>query len=113
MGRSMSWLDDALKPRSLTEHIAWLRTWGHLMAKTIEWIEKLSVENLSLKNRLDAVVSEESVERVARAMWQEENIRVMGRPRLVPWSQAAVGEAEKWRGLAKVAIKAVCAEVKS
>jgi hypothetical protein len=109
----MSWLQDALKPRSLSDHIAWLKTWGHAMAKTIEWIEKLSVENLSLKNRLDKVVSEESVERAARAMWQEENIRVMGRPRHKPWSQAAEGDAEKWRGLAKVAIKAVCAEVRS
>lgn len=38
----MRWIDEALRPRSLDEHIAWVKTWGHPMAETVKWLQTIA-----------------------------------------------------------------------
>ncbi len=50
---------------------------------------------------------EEKLEAMAEAMWQAENVRMMGRPRLVEWAEAGDQQHVHWRASAYAAAEAV------
>lgn len=50
---------------------------------------------------------EEKLEAMAEAMWQAENVRMMGRPRLVEWAEAGEQPHMHWRASARAAAEAI------
>lgn len=50
---------------------------------------------------------EEKIEAMAEAMWQAENVRMMGRPRLVEWVEAGEQPHMHWRASARAAAEAI------
>lgn len=50
---------------------------------------------------------EEKIEAMAKAMWQAENVRNMGRPRLVEWVEAGEHPHMHWRASALAAAEAI------
>jgi hypothetical protein len=50
---------------------------------------------------------EEKLEAMAKAMWQAENVRMMGRPRLVEWAEAGEHPHMHWRASALAAAEAI------
>jgi len=52
-------------------------------------------------------LNREALEKAAAAAWNEESRRALGRDRLVPWSEVAEHDQERWRGLARAAISAL------
>lgn len=47
------------------------------------------------------------IEAIAEEMWQEENLRIHNKRRSVPWSEAATGDHERYRDLAKAALRVI------
>jgi hypothetical protein len=50
---------------------------------------------------------EERLEAMAEAMWQAENVRMMGKPRLVEWAEAGEQQHIHWRSSAYAAAEAI------
>ena len=50
---------------------------------------------------------EETLEAMAEAMWRAENVRMMGRPRLVEWTEAGDQPHMHWRASARAAAEAI------
>ena len=50
---------------------------------------------------------EERLEAMAEAMWQAENVRMMGKPRLVEWAEAGDQQHLHWRSSALSAAEAI------
>ena len=50
---------------------------------------------------------EEKLEAMAEAMWQAENVRMMGKPRLVEWTEAGDQQHMHWRASAYAAAEAI------
>ena len=50
---------------------------------------------------------EETLEAMAEAMWQAENVRMMDRPRLVGWAEAGEQPHMHWRASALAAAEAI------
>jgi hypothetical protein len=53
------------------------------------------------------VTYEEKIEAMAEAMWQAENVRMMGRPRLVEWAEAGEQQHIHWRASARAAAESI------
>jgi hypothetical protein len=53
------------------------------------------------------VTYEEKLEAMAEAMWQAENVRNMGKPRLVEWVEAGDHQHLHWRASAYAAAQAI------
>jgi hypothetical protein len=50
---------------------------------------------------------EEKLDAMAEAMWQAENVRMMGRPHLVGWAEAGEQQHVHWRASARAAAEAI------
>jgi hypothetical protein len=55
----------------------------------------------------EAMTYEEKLDAMAEAMWQAENVRMMGRPRLVEWSAAGEQPHMHWRASARAAAETI------
>ena len=50
---------------------------------------------------------EEKLEAMAEAMWQAENVRIMGKPRVCAWAEAGAHTNMHWRVSARAAAEAI------
>jgi hypothetical protein len=50
---------------------------------------------------------EEAIEKMAESMWQAENVRIMGKPRMCLWAEAGAHTNMHWRVSASAAAEAI------
>jgi hypothetical protein len=68
----------------------------------------LDCDGSNLQAQGEVIVTyEEKLEAMAEAMWQAENVRMMGRPRLVEWAEAGDHQHVHWRASARAAAETI------